>query len=182
MVRLQCPQRSAWAAYSWEQPGGARGATERLPDLTLLVVAQRRTAGAYTCWAAENGSRWAVARYRLRQPDEAEAAPRDGGGRGEGGGTAAAPSPPPSAPRPRGSYWPHFVAVTALLALTLLAAAAVGAVSCRARSKVRGCGAAGGGGGGAGKAVLNGRGERSCCLQMDGGADPDDDGAAGSAR
>lgn len=180
MVRLQCPQRSAWAAYSWEQPGGARGATERLPDLTLLVVAQRRTAGAYTCWAAENGSRWAVARYRLRQPDEAEAAPRDGGGRGEGGGTAAAPSPPPSAPRPRGSYWPHFVAVTALLALTLLAAAAVGAVSCRARSKVRGCGAAGGGG--AGKAVLNGRGERSCCLQMDGGADPDDDGAAGSAR
>eukprot|EP00076_Gallus_gallus_P033346 XP_024998884.1 semaphorin-4A-like [Gallus gallus] len=102
VVRLQCPQRSAWAAYSWEQPGGARGATERLPDLTLLVVAQRRTAGAYTCWAAENGSRWAVARYRLRQPDEAEAeaAPRDGGGAGKGGGRRPPPRPPPRPPGP----------------------------------------------------------------------------------
>ncbi|XP_072214444.1 semaphorin-4A [Excalfactoria chinensis] len=129
LLRLPCPQRSAWASYSWEQPVSARGHTEQLPDLTLLVAAQRHSAGTYTCWATENSVRWAVVRYRLQEPSD-----------------AAAPS---------GSYWAQFVAVAVLLALTLPTAAGLALVAYRARSKVRGCGTAGGG---AEKAPLNGGG------------------------
>uniref|UniRef100_A0A8C2TUT9 Semaphorin 4A n=1 Tax=Coturnix japonica TaxID=93934 RepID=A0A8C2TUT9_COTJA len=148
LLRLPCPPRSAWASYSWEQPVGARGVTEQLPDLTLLVAAQPRTAGTYTCWATENGARWAVVRYRLQEPHEAPE--RGGCGMLDGAATS-------------GSYRARFVAVTALLALTLVAAAGLGLVAYRARSKVRGCP-----GGGGEKKPLNGGGERGCCLQMDG--------------
>uniref|UniRef100_A0A8C2TS62 Semaphorin 4A n=1 Tax=Coturnix japonica TaxID=93934 RepID=A0A8C2TS62_COTJA len=139
LLRLPCPPRSAWASYSWEQPVGARGVTEQLPDLTLLVAAQPRTAGTYTCWATENGARWAVVRYRLQEPHEAPE--RGGCGMLDGAATS-------------GSYRARFVAVTALLALTLVAAAGLGLVAYRARSKVRGCP-----GGGGEKKPLNGGGD-----------------------
>ncbi|XP_031464585.1 semaphorin-4A, partial [Phasianus colchicus] len=168
VVRLPCPRRSAWAAYSWERPGGggaAAGGAEQLPDLTLLVVARRGALGAYTCWATENGFRWAAVRYRLREPE--------GGGWGREEGAA---TPPPG-----GSYWPQLVAVAALLALTLPAAAASALVAYRARSKVRGCAAAAGG---VEKAPLNGAGggERGCCLQMDGGSGADRERGSGGVR
>ncbi|XP_052521274.1 semaphorin-4F isoform X2 [Tympanuchus pallidicinctus] len=149
VLRLPCPRRSAWAAYSWERPAGA-GDAELLPDLTLLLVAQRRSVGSYVCWATENGVRWAAARYRLLEPD--------GGGRGSEEEATAPPRPPP-----HGSYWPQLVAVAALLALTLPAAVGLGLVAFRARGKA----------GGVEKTPLNGEGgvggERGC-VQMDGGS------------
>ncbi|XP_064355006.1 semaphorin-4A isoform X2 [Dromaius novaehollandiae] len=129
VVRLPCPRRSALAAYAWQQPGEPPGAAAALlPDHTLLVLMRRGAAGAYRCQATENGYTWTVAHYLLREPAGAEEAP----GR-------------PAAGHHR-SYWPQFVTVTVLLAVTLAAAACVafGAYheQLKARRKVRGCGAA----------------------------------------
>nr|XP_038023985.1 LOW QUALITY PROTEIN: semaphorin-4A [Anas platyrhynchos] len=68
VVRLACPQRSALATYSWQQPGGRGGSGALLPNHTLVVIVRRGTAGTYTCLATENGYTWPVARYHLQDP------------------------------------------------------------------------------------------------------------------
>ncbi|XP_054662592.1 semaphorin-4A isoform X3 [Grus americana] len=139
VVRLPCPRHSALATYSWQQPRawGDRGDTALLPDHTLVVIMQRGTAGTYKCQATENGYTWTVAHYQLRDP--AGAAPQTDGLAEEG---LAWGSQVPGTPR---SYWPQFVTVTVLLAVTLAAAACLALLAyhdqLKARSKVRGCSA-----------------------------------------
>ncbi|XP_072774640.1 semaphorin-4A isoform X3 [Taeniopygia guttata] len=173
VVPLPCPRRSALATYSWQQPSGARGHTVLQPDHTLVVIAQRGTAGTYTCQATENGYTWTVAQYQLR----------DSGGDGPDRGT------------PR-SYWLEFVTVTVLLAVTLTVAACLALLTyrdqLRARSKVRGCSTPhspparprekvplnGGTGeppapGAATEEEEEDEGSQACCLQLDGDIDVD---------
>ncbi|XP_056178269.1 LOW QUALITY PROTEIN: semaphorin-4A [Falco biarmicus] len=180
VVRLPCPHRSALATYRWQQPGGGRGATALLPDHTLVVIVQGGTAGTYTCQATENGYTWPVAQYHLRDPSTPEEGLPWGG----------------SAPSPQYSYWPQFVTVTVLLAVTLAAAAGLALLGyhdqLKARSKVRGCSAPRSPPGQRREKVpLNGgtpepptpgapteeeeddEGSRACCLQLDGDVDAD---------
>lgn len=129
VVQLPCPRHSALATYSWQQPSSAQGHTVMLPDHTLVVIMQQGMAGTYKCQATENGYTWTVAHYQLRGLgdglDEEELAWGSSG---------------------RGilrSYWPQFVTVTVLLAVTLTVAACLALLAYRdqlkARSKVRGC-------------------------------------------
>lgn len=191
VVRLPCPHRSALATYSWQQPGGqgGRGDTALLPNHTLVVIMQRGTAGTYKCRATENGYTWTVAHYQLRDPGGA-APPPDG--LAEDG--LAWESAGPRAPR---SYWPQFVTVTVLLAVTLAAAACLALLAyhdqLKARSKVRGCSAPHSPpsqhrekvplNGGTGQPLAPGvpmeeeeeeeDDSRACCLQLDGDVDAD---------
>ncbi|KAM6228938.1 semaphorin-4A isoform 1-T1 [Spheniscus humboldti] len=188
VVRLPCPRRSALATYSWQQPGsrGGRGDTALLPDHTLVVIMQRGTAGTYKCQATENGYTWTVAHYQLRDPSGAAPQP-DGLAEEE----LAWASPAPGTPR---SYWPQFVTVTVLLAVTLAAAACLALLTyhdqLKARSKVRGCSAPHSPPSQRREKVpLNGEtgespapgvpteeeeeGSRACCLQLDGDIDAD---------
>uniref|UniRef100_A0A8B9ES82 Semaphorin 4A n=1 Tax=Anser cygnoides TaxID=8845 RepID=A0A8B9ES82_ANSCY len=176
VVRLPCPRHSALATYSWQQPGGW-GGSALLPNHTLVVIMQRGSAGTYTCQATENGYTWPVARYRLQDPSGA--APQDG----------LAQEAAPGSPR---SYWPQFVTVTVLLAVTLAAAGGLAlAAYCdqlKAKSKVQGCGVPRSPPGRPReKAPLNGGareppaageeergGSRACCLQLDGDNGPGD--------
>uniref|UniRef100_A0A8D2NWT6 Semaphorin 4A n=1 Tax=Zosterops lateralis melanops TaxID=1220523 RepID=A0A8D2NWT6_ZOSLA len=165
VVQLPCPRHSALATYSWQQPSSAQGHTVMLPDHTLVVIMQQGMAGTYKCQATENGYTWTVAHYQLRGLgdglDEEELAWGSSG---------------------RGilrSYWPQFVTVTVLLAVTLTVAACLALLAYRdqlkARSKVRGCSTPhsppfrhre--------KVPLNGdEGSHACCLQLDGDIDAD---------
>ncbi|XP_019328706.1 PREDICTED: semaphorin-4A [Aptenodytes forsteri] len=187
-LRLPCPRRSALATYSWQQPSsrGGRGDTALLPDHTLVVIMQRGTAGTYKCQATENGYTWTVAHYQLRDPSGA--APQPDGLAEEG---LAWASPAPGTPR---SYWPQFVTVTVLLAVTLAAAACLALLTyhdqLKARSKVRGCSTPHSPPSQRREKVpLNGEtgeppapgvpteeeeeGSRACCLQLDGDIDAD---------
>uniref|UniRef100_A0A8C0BFF5 Semaphorin 4A n=1 Tax=Buteo japonicus TaxID=224669 RepID=A0A8C0BFF5_9AVES len=133
------PPLNALANYSWQQPGGpgGRGDTALLPNHTLVVIMQRGTAGTYKCRASENGYTWTVAHYQLQDPSGVapqldELAEEE----------LAWGSSVPGTPR---SYWPQFVTVTVLLAVTLAAAACLALLAyhdqLKARSKVRGCSA-----------------------------------------
>lgn len=190
MVHLSCPRRSALATYSWQQPGGPGGRvdTALLPDHTLVVIMHRGTAGTYKCRATENDYTWTVAHYQLRDPSGA--APQPDGLAEEG---LAWESSGPDTPR---SYWPQFVTVTVLLAVTLAAAACLALLAyhdqLKARSKVRGCSAPHSPpsqrrekvplNGGTGEPPAPGvptreeeeeEDSRACCLQLDGDIDAD---------
>ncbi|XP_063213541.1 semaphorin-4A isoform X1 [Chroicocephalus ridibundus] len=189
VVHLPCPHRSALATYSWQQPNGRRdqGDTALLPDHTLVVIMRRGTVGTYKCLATENGYTWTVAHYQLQDPGGA--APQPDGVAEEG--LSSAPSTP-------GSYWPQFVTVTVLLAVTLAAAACLALLAyhdqLKARSKVRGCSAPQSPpsqrrekvplNGGTGEPPAPGvptteeeeeeeESSRACCLQLDGDIDAD---------
>uniref|UniRef100_A0A8C3GMZ8 Semaphorin 4A n=2 Tax=Cairina moschata TaxID=8855 RepID=A0A8C3GMZ8_CAIMO len=186
VVRLACPRHSALATYSWQQPGGW-GGSALLPNHTLVVIVRRGTAGTYTCLATENGYTWPVARYHLQDP--LGATPQDGPAQeGLSWGTPVAPGGPRS-------YWPQFVTVTVLLAVTLAAAGALAlAAYCeqlKAKSKVQGCSVPRSPPGHRHreKAPLNGGapggeeergGSPACCLQLDGDNGPGD--STGTAR
>ncbi|XP_064899334.1 semaphorin-4A isoform X2 [Columba livia] len=137
VVRLLCPQPSALATYSWQQPGGRgdRGDTTLLPNHTLVIIMQRGTTGTYKCQATENGYTWTVAHYQLHEP----------GGAAPQSDRLAEEGLTWGSPNPSASYWPQFVTVTVLLAVTLTAAACLGLLAYRdqlkARSKVQGCSA-----------------------------------------
>lgn len=186
VVRLACPQRSALATYSWQQPGGRGGSGALLPNHTLVVIVRRSTAGTYTCLATENGYTWPVARYHLQDP--LGETPQDGPAQeGLSWDTPVAPGGPRS-------YWPQFVTVTVLLAVTLAAAGALAlAAYCeqlKAKSKVQGCSVPQSPPGRhREKAPLNGGapageeergGSPVCCLQLDGDNGPGD--GTGTAR
>ncbi|XP_068518725.1 semaphorin-4A isoform X2 [Anas acuta] len=186
VVRLACPRHSALATYSWQQPGGRGGSGALLPNHTLVVIVRRGTAGTYTCLATENGYTWPVARYHLQDP--LGETPQDGPAQeGLSWGTPVAPGGPRS-------YWPQFVTVTVLLAVTLAAAGALAlAAYCeqlKAKSKVQGCSVPQSPPGRhREKAPLNGGapaaeeergGSPVCCLQLDGDNGPGD--STGTAR
>ncbi|XP_071884153.1 semaphorin-4A isoform X2 [Anas platyrhynchos] len=186
VVRLACPQRSALATYSWQQPGGRGGSGALLPNHTLVVIVRHGTAGTYTCLATENGYTWPVARYHLQDP--LGETPQDGPAQeGLSWDTPVAPGGPRS-------YWPQFVTVTVLLAVTLAAAGALAlAAYCeqlKAKSKVQGCSVPQSPPGRhREKAPLNGGapageeergGSPVCCLQLDGDNGPGD--GTGTAR
>ncbi|KYO41793.1 semaphorin-4A [Alligator mississippiensis] len=178
VLRLPCPRLSALANYNWRYPEQRPSeGVAVLADQTLVLIAQNRTAGTYECWASENGYSRPVARYVVQQPR---------GGAGHPGyhsrvdGIAEEGVEPLS---PHRSYWPQFVTVTVLLAVTLVGAVAVALVSyhdrLKAKSKVQGCSSPP-----ATKASqqekvpLSGAGgdfqfptsyqDGACCLQMDG--------------
>ncbi|KAM6330966.1 semaphorin-4A isoform 2-T2 [Alca torda] len=190
VVHLPCPCRSALATYRWQQPNGHRdqGDTALLPDHTLVVIMQRGTVGTYKCLATENGYTWTVAHYQLQDPSGA--APQPDGLAEEGLSWGS------SAPSTHRSYWPQFVTVTVLLAVTLAAAACLALLAyhdqLKARSKVRGCSAPPSPpsqrrekvplNGGTGEPPAPGvptteeeeeEGSRACCLQLDGDIDAD---------
>ncbi|XP_032938862.1 semaphorin-4A isoform X2 [Catharus ustulatus] len=186
VVQLPCPRHSALATYSWQQPSSAQGHTVLLPNNTLVVIMQQGMAGTYSCQATENGYTWTVAHYQLR--DSGQGALGDGPGEeklaweSSGSGTTR-------------SYWPGFVAVTVLLAVTLTVAACLALLAYRdqlkARSKVRGCSTPhsppsrhrekvplnGGTGeppaGAATEEEEEDESSRACCLQLDGDIDAD---------
>lgn len=185
VVELPCPRHSALANYSWQQPSSAQGHTVQLPNQTLVVIMQQGMAGTYKCQATENGYTWTVAHYQLR--DSGQGALGDGlceemAWGSSGSGTTR-------------SYWPGFVAVTVLLAVTLTVAACLALLAYRdqlkARSKVRGCSTPhsppsrhrekvplNGGtreppAGAATEEEEEDEGSRTCCLQRDGDIDAD---------
>lgn len=187
VVRLPCPHPSALATYHWQQPHGDRGDTALLPDHTLVVIMQRGTAGTYKCQATENGYTWTVAHYQLRDPSGATPPPDGLAEDGLPWGSSGAPR----------SYWPQFVTVTVLLAVTLAAVACLALLAyheqLKARSKVRGCSAPHSPptqrrekvplNGGTGEPAAPGgtteeeeeeeEGSQPCCLQLDGDIDAD---------
>ncbi|XP_049662289.1 semaphorin-4A isoform X1 [Accipiter gentilis] len=190
VVYLRCPRRSALANYSWQQPSGrgGQGDTALLPNHTLVVIMQRGTAGTYKCRATENGYTWTVAHYQLQDPS-GMAPQLDELAEEE----LAWGSSVPGTPR---SYWPQFVTVTVLLAVTLAAAACLALLAyhdqLKARSKVRGCSAPHSPpsqrrekvplNGGTGEPSAPGvtteeeeeeEGSRACCPQLDGDIDVD---------
>lgn len=190
VVYLRCPRRSALANYSWQQPSGqgGQGDTALLPNHTLVVIMQRGTAGTYKCQATENGYTWTVAHYQLQDPS-GMAPQLDELAEEE----LAWGSSVPGTPR---SYWPQFVTVTVLLAVTLAAAACLALLAyhdqLKARSKVRGCSAPHSPpsqrrekvplNGGTGEPSAPGvtteeeeeeEGSRACCPQLDGDIDVD---------
>uniref|UniRef100_A0A8C3U6P6 Semaphorin 4A n=1 Tax=Catharus ustulatus TaxID=91951 RepID=A0A8C3U6P6_CATUS len=166
VVQLPCPRHSALATYSWQQPSSAQGHTVLLPNNTLVVIMQQGMAGTYSCQATENGYTWTVAHYQLR--DSGQGALGDGPGEeklaweSSGSGTTR-------------SYWPGFVAVTVLLAVTLTVAACLALLAYRdqlkARSKVRGCSTPHTGA--ATEEEEEDESSRACCLQLDGDIDAD---------
>ncbi|KAM7029096.1 semaphorin-4A [Acridotheres tristis] len=185
VVQLPCPRHSALATYSWHQPSSARGHTVLLPDHTLVFIMQQGMAGTYKCQATENGYTWTVAHYQLRDSG--------GGALGDGLDEEAWES---SSSGSRRSYWPGFVTVTVLLAVTLTVAACLALLAYRdqlkARSKVRGCSMPhsppsrhrekvplNGGTreppapGAATEEEEEDEGSRACCLQLDGDIDAD---------
>ncbi|XP_071435597.1 semaphorin-4A [Pithys albifrons albifrons] len=184
VVHLPCPHHSALATYSWEQPGGDRKDTVLLPNHTLVVIMQQGTAGTYKCQAMENGYTWTVAHYQLG----------DSVGAAQGDGLGEELTWEFSDTSTRRSYWPEFVTVTVLLAVTVAAFLVLLAYrdQFRARSKVRGCSAPhsppsrhrekvplnGGTGeppapGAATEEEEEDESSRACCLQLGGDIDVD---------
>lgn len=142
LLELPCPHRSALASYHWTNGTAAvPGALSMVCNGSLLLLLREGEGGLYQCLATENGFSYPVASYWVDSQDppraldpELAGIPRE---RMEASLTRAAPA----AER---SYWPHFLTVTALLALVLSGAlillllSRLGAL--RARGKVQGCG------------------------------------------
>uniref|UniRef100_A0A8C0IDS5 Semaphorin 4A n=1 Tax=Bubo bubo TaxID=30461 RepID=A0A8C0IDS5_BUBBB len=149
----------------------------------------RSCAECVLCQATENGYTWTVAHYHLQDPSGA--APQPDGLAEEGLAWGSSDRGPPR------SYWPQFVTVTVLLAVTLAAAACLALLAyhdqLKARSKVRGCSTPHSPPSQRREKVpLNGgtgeppapevpteeeeeeeEGSRACCLQLDGDIDAD---------
>ncbi|XP_072284007.1 semaphorin-4A-like [Pyxicephalus adspersus] len=103
ILKLECPQMSSLANYSWKSQGHIAGKQIVTSNDSLIVIVRTDTLGLYECWADENGFKYKVAQYWVKDPNGAH----DGM---EGDISFSTDEP---------DYYKPFVAVTVLLALTL---------------------------------------------------------------
>lgn len=145
ILELPCPHLSALATYHWSHgPAPLPTASSSIYNGSLLLLLREGAGGLYQCWATESGYSYPVVSYWVDSQARALALDPELAGiprqrveapltRVGGGVTLAA----------QRSYWPHFVTVTALLALVLLGAVVLLLASplgaLRARGKVQGC-------------------------------------------
>ncbi|XP_004589088.2 semaphorin-4A [Ochotona princeps] len=145
ILELPCPHLSALASYHWShRPATIQETSTTVYNGSLLLMPRDGIGGLYQCVATENGFSYPVVSYWVDSQDQPLALDPELTGiprervkvpltRVNGGAALA----------DQRSYWPHFLAVTVLLALVLsgalivLLASPLGAL--RARGKVQGC-------------------------------------------
>ncbi|XP_062049642.1 semaphorin-4A isoform X1 [Lepus europaeus] len=145
ILELPCPRLSALASYHWTHGAATIQETpSTVYNGSLLLMPRDGVGGLYQCMATENGFSYPVVSYWVDSQDQPLALDPELTGiprervqvpltRVSGGAALA----------DQRSYWPHFLAVTILLALVLsgalivLLASPLGAL--RARGKVQGC-------------------------------------------
>lgn len=127
ILQLECPRLSSLATYNWRIPSLATERPMVTSNGSLIVIVRRETLGLYECWADENGFKYKVAQYWVKDPNGAHNDP-------ENGISFSTDEP---------DYYKPFVAVTVLLALTLTACAFLLLYSSldkiKANRKVQGC-------------------------------------------
>ncbi|XP_063802916.1 semaphorin-4A isoform X2 [Pseudophryne corroboree] len=137
ILKLQCPELSSLATYSWKRLGQATEKQMVTSKETLIVIVRSDTLGLYECWANENGFKYKVAQYWVKDPNGVDVSHR-----GTGDGNFGLENDLSFSSHEQNYYKP-FVAVTVLLTLTLCGGLFLTLYTCRDRikvkSKIQGC-------------------------------------------
>ncbi|XP_068108388.1 semaphorin-4A [Hyperolius riggenbachi] len=131
MLRLLCPQMSSLATYTWKHFGYSSEKQTFTSQDTLVVIVGGSTLGLYECWADENGFKYKVAQYWVKDPNGVSVSHRK-----HDGDEMSFSSDEPD-------YYKPFVAVTVLLVLALCACVCLFLYSSldriNANRKIQGC-------------------------------------------
>ncbi|KAM4690177.1 semaphorin-4A isoform 1-T3 [Rhinophrynus dorsalis] len=121
ILKLQCPQGSALANYSWKRPL-VKTSEKQIVTFqdTLIIIVRSDTLGLYECWADENGFKYMVAQYWVKDPSGAGIS-RTGvvNGMDDSNMAINGENGQMSPSNEERNYYKEFVVVTVLLALTL---------------------------------------------------------------
>ncbi|XP_053560444.1 semaphorin-4A [Bombina bombina] len=145
ILKLHCPQLSALANYSWSYPNMI--ASEKhlvISKDTLVLVVRGVTLGLYECFAVENGFRYKVARYWVKDPSGVDVSHTDYTNNGDESNKALDGENGQMFPFSNTeNYYAQFVVVTVLLSLTLCGILVLALYTWRdkikAKSKIQGC-------------------------------------------
>ncbi|XP_063296387.1 semaphorin-4A isoform X1 [Pelobates fuscus] len=136
ILKLQCPQHSALATYTWKHPLLKSSDKQMVTSQdTLVIIVKGDTLGLYECWAEENGFTYQVAKYWVKDPSGVDVTHKD---------SENTDSNMETSPQFTGNnYYTHFVVVTILLVSTLCGILIFVLYGWRdnlkAKSKIQGC-------------------------------------------
>ncbi|XP_075049029.1 semaphorin-4A isoform X2 [Mixophyes fleayi] len=135
ILKLECPELSSLATYSWKRLPQAPEKLMVTSKESLIVIVRSDTLGQYVCWANENGFEYKVAQYWVKDPNGVDVSHKSTTGNDMENDLYVSSQGQ--------NYYKPFVAVTVMLTLTLCGSLCLALYTCRdrikANRKIQGC-------------------------------------------